>query len=228
MAEETYQEILQALVIDSARNADNMARMERYHEALFSENGKDALAYLKNERGFVDSTIRHFRMGYVADPFPIDRFARGYISIPYLNPAGVFDIRFRKLPTLDEKLPKYWQPAGSTQTIFNVQELDAKNRSVVIGEGELTAVMAYQVGIPAVAYPGVESVKQFHRHLYEGFERVYICGDGDEAGMRFTEQLADMLSNARPVYMPDGEDLDSFCRKHGAEATRKLIFGDEK
>lgn len=216
---------LKALVISDTRNADNTARMETYHEALFTEAGKPALDYLKHERGFIESTIRHFKLGFVAEPHPVDRSARGYISIPYTNDAGVFDIRFRRTPQLGENAPKYWQPSGSRQTIFNVSEIQRHEDFIIISEGELTAVMAHQIGLPCVAYPGVESVKEYHRHLFEGFERVYLLGDGDEAGQGFNDRLAKMLDNAYPISLPPGEDLDSYIKNHGADKARELIFG---
>lgn len=224
--QESYQDTLEALVITEARNADNTARMERYHEALYSPAGAEALEYLHKERGLVDSTIRHFKLGFVADPFPTDRLSRGAISIPYLNPAGVFDLRFRRGPSQPETAPKYSQAAGTKTTIYNVKEIDEKNDFLIIGEGEFTAIMMWQIGLPAIALPGVKSFKPYHRHLFEGFSRVFLCGDGDEAGMRFNEDLAQRLRNGIAIALPDGEDLDSYCRKFGPEKTRKLILGD--
>lgn len=225
--EESYQDILESLVVTEARNADNSARMERYHEALYSPEGKAALNYLKLERGLDDATIKHFKLGYVHNPFPVDRIHAKAISIPYMNPSGVFDIRFRRGPEQPETVPKYSSAAGSKTTIFNVEEIDDSNPYIIIGEGEFTAIMAHQIGLPAIALPGVKSFKSYHRHLFEGFTRVYLCGDGDEAGAHFNEDLAQKLRNAVPIAMPPGEDLDSYCRKHSPEATRKLILGDD-
>lgn len=225
--EESYQDVLESLVITEARNADNSARMERYHEALYTPEGKAALDYLRLERGLTDSTIKHFKLGYVHDPLPIDRAVVGAISIPYMNPAGVFDLRFRRGPGQPESAPKYYSAPGSKTTIFNVEEIDDKNQFVIIGEGEFTAIMAWQIGLPAIALPGVKSFKRYHRHLFEGFSRVYLCGDGDEAGIHFNENLAQQLRNGVPIAMPQGEDLDSYCRKFGAEKTRRLILGED-
>lgn len=226
-SEESYQDVLEALVISESRAADNKARMERYHEALYAPEGKAALDYLHHERGLVDSTIKHFKLGYVHDPFPVDRMHAKSISIPYMNPGGVFDIRFRRGPEQSDSAPKYSSVAGSKTTIFNVEEIDDKNQFIIIGEGEFTAIMAWQIGLPAIALPGVKSFKRYHRHLFEGFSRVYICGDGDEAGIGFNNELAGQLRNGVPVGMPDGEDLDSYCRKFGADKTRKLILGED-
>lgn len=225
--QESYQDTLEALVITEARNADNTARMERYHEALYAPEGAEALEYLHKERGLVDSTIKHFKLGFVADPFPVDRLSAGAISIPYLNPAGVFDLRFRRGPSQPETAPKYSQAAGSKTTIYNVEEIDDKNDFLIIGEGEFTAIMMWQIGLPAIALPGVKSFKSYHRHLFEGFSRVFLCGDGDEAGMRFNEDLAQRLRNGIAIALPEGEDLDSYCRKFGPEKTRQLILGDK-
>lgn len=225
MADESFADTLERLVITPERNQDNTARMNSYHEALFSPAGETALRYLTDERGLAEGTIRAFKLGFVADPHPIDRMAQGFISIPYLTPSGVFDIRFRRGPGNPETAPKYWQPAGSTQTIFNVRALDPHSPYVVIGEGEFTAIMAMQVGIPCIAYPGVESVKPFHRHLLEGFERVYLCGDGDDAGANFNRKLAEMIPNAYPITLPPGEDIDSLVRTKGEKALRDLLFG---
>lgn len=225
--EESYQDVLESLVVTEARNYDNTARMERYHEALYAPEGAKALEYLHKERGLVDSTIKHFKLGYVDKPYPIDRMSQRAISIPYMNPAGVFDIRFRRGPEQSESAPKYSQAAGSKTTIYNVNEIDDKSDFLIIGEGEFTAIMMWQIGLPAIAFPGVNSFKSYHRHLFEGFRRVYLCGDGDEAGARFNEELAMRLRNGIGIALPEGEDLDSYCRKFGAEKTRQLIIGDK-
>lgn len=227
MSEETYQDVLEALVITQEKRKDNQERVEKYHKALYSEHGEEALKYLHEERGLVDSTIKHFKLGLVHDPLPVDRKYAGAISIPYITPGGVYDVRFRRGPGQPEATPKYMQAPGTKTTIYNVNEIEDVNKYLIIGEGEFTAIMAWQIGLPAVAIPGVTAFKPYYRHLFEGFSRVYICGDGDEAGEKFNNELSALLYNATPISLPDGEDVDSFCRKHGAARTRELILGSE-
>lgn len=226
MAEdESLQDILEPLVVSPTQAEDNLARVERYHEALYSPQGAEALAYLKHERGYTDSTIKHFKLGFVGQPFPMDRFAQGYISIPFKTPAGYYGLRFRRGPGIPEDRPKYWSPAGSHTSLFNVEELDDRNHSVAVVEGEMDCMTAWQCGIPAVAYPGVKSIKQYHKHLFEGFQRVYIVGDGDEAGQGFNKQMAEMLRNGYPIDMPQGYDLSDYAKQYGAQKIRELIYG---
>lgn len=199
-------------------------RTASYQSALFEPEGADALDYLVEERGLTLETIRHFRLGLVVDPVESDRPARGNISIPFITPTGVVAIRFRQFPP-DGSGPKYWQPEGTRVGVFNTSAIAQGGSSLVICEGEFDCMVAYQLGLPAVGYPGSGSWKPHHKAMYEGFETVYIIGDNDDkdmgngkrAGSEFAKKVADKVPDPQVRMMPEGHDLTSAFLEHGGE-----------
>lgn len=196
--------------------AGNLARLEDYELQLHSEAGAQHLAYLTEDRGLTPDTIRHFRLGAVIDPDPQDLFAAGRICIPHFNAAGAHVLRFRALPGVDG--PKYWQPAGSRVGIFNVTELITPRPTIYVCEGEIDTMTLVQCGLPAVGFPGAQSWQDHHRYLFDGYERVVIAMDHDEAGQAFGEKVAAKVPGPVPVLMPAGHDVNSFFQQHGRAA----------
>lgn len=205
-------------------------RTASYHQQLFEPGGADALSYLVEERGLQPETIRRFRLGVVADPGESDEPATGRISIPFTTPTGVVSLRFRQVPG-DDHGAKYWQPKGSDIGIFNTPAIAAGGRFLVICEGEFDAMIACQLGLPAVGYPGAGSWKPYHREVYEGFERVLVIGDNDEtwkyddknerlqtAAEKFCQKVADNVPDPTITLCPRGHDLSSFHAAEGPQA----------
>lgn len=161
-----------------------------------------------------------FGLGYVMAG---GEFA-GRLSIPYNTPNGVVAIKYRCTdPTHGEhkgiNCPKYLYEAGCGTHLWNAQALLSTDHCVVT-EGELDAlsVQAY-VGIPAVAYPGVDTwTKQSHWPLcFEGLRDVVVVADGDDVGRKAARRVAESIGiQARVIELPEGSDANSFLALHGA------------
>lgn len=220
----SLKEDLARIVVTPAAQADLTERVDRYHNQLFTPAGAQALDYLKNVRGLNEATIKHFKLGYVVDPLPIDRgTAQGRLAIPHRTLNGYRTIRFRVLGEAPPKTPKYWQPAGTTVGVYNVDALADPEPAIVVCEGEYDTVTLWQAGLTAVGFPGAQSIKDHHALLFEGFERVIICGDGDEAGEAFTQKLANMVPNPVPITLPTGKDLNDVYTSGGRDAILELL-----
>lgn len=198
-------------------------RASAYHNQLFSENGTDLLDYLTDARGLEPETLSLFQLGAVVSPEDSDEPARGKISIPYLTPAGVVSLRFRRGP--EGEGPKYWQPPKSIVTIFNAIELVKHQKWIVVCEGEIDCITAVQAGLPAVGIPGVNAWKSHYFTLFEGYERVIILADNDDKGQgeEFAKRVAEEVPAPAIIKLPDGEDVNSFFVKHGAKELRGLL-----
>lgn len=198
----------------------NIKRVLAYKEQLHSKDGEAQLNYLMHDRGLSRDTIEKFHLGAVLDPDPVDRPAVGRISIPITNLRGPVSIRFRACGAGD---PKYWSPAGTKTALFNVAELATALDYVVITEGEIDCMTLSQCGIPAIGVSGAQAWKSHHRFLLEGLRRVYVAGDGDEAGRSFTEKVADQVPGPHPIALPQGADINDIYRSGGADAVREII-----
>lgn len=169
-------------------------------------------------------------LGYVAEPDPEHEDMRGRLAIPYLVPrGGAVGMKFRCLREHDcgeAGHPKYLAHVGMGQRLFGVVSLSGTGDTVAVTEGELDAIVCSasgpdDVGIPAVAVPGVKGWRDEWRYAFEGFPTVLIFGDGDKAGRAFAAQLAEKIHGSRAISMPDGHDITSFVLEHGAEALRE-------
>lgn len=198
----------------------NAERAEAYEQQLYSSKAEPILEYLMEERGLTVETLKHFHVGAVIDPDPVDQSARGRVCIPHLNMRGISVLRFRAMPGVEG--PKYWQPPGSHVDIYNVVELAVPRAEIAVTEGEIDCMTLHQAGIPAVGFPGVSSFKDYYRHLFEGYRQVTICADNDDKGQGagFAEKLATKVPGPRPILMPEGHDVNSFYMAAGREALR--------
>lgn len=193
--------------------------VSRYHQSL---EGSPAEEYL-GQRGFSLSEVGKFRLGYVEDPLPEHTKYEGMLAIPYLrwHPRfgwGTVDIRFR---VLDDSKPKYRSMPGSRPRIYNTLALMDGGLEVGVCEGEIDAITLSLAGMPTAGFPGSTTLQPHWLSLFEGYTRVNVFTDGDEAGDRLSSELAKKLSNVRVVRFPDGEDANSIYQKLGADALRE-------
>lgn len=115
---------------------------------------------------------------------------------------------------------------------FAKSEISRLKKCILV-EGNVDMVMMHQLGIGnVVASCGtsltVEQIRLIHRFA----EDVTIMYDGDSAGIHAALRginlvLAEGL-NVKVVLLPDGEDPDSFSRKHTLEEVRRFIEDNEK
>lgn len=194
-------------------------RTDAYRDQLHSEEGWEAFDYLTTSRGLTPETIRHFQLGVAVEPLEADEPARGRVAIPYITPSGPVALRFRQLPS-ENHGPKYWQPAGTLTSIFNVDAIIRGGSWIVVCEGEIDAMTAVQAGLPAVGIPGASAWKAHYSAVFDGFERVIICADNDDkgAGEDFAQKVAQAVPGPAIFKWPDGHDLNSFYMENGGLA----------
>lgn len=203
---------------------------EKYADALAGPAGERCATYLA-DRGIVLDLDLPFEignpwmLGYVDAPDAEHEDMRGRLAIPYLVPrGGPVGMKFRCIADHscdDVGHPKYLAHIGMGQRLFGVNALSAPGETIGITEGELDAVVLTDVAqIPAVAVPGVKGWRDEWRHLFEGFPRVLIFGDGDKDGRAFAGKLAELIHGSRAVHMPDQHDITSYVLEHGADALR--------
>lgn len=199
---------------------------ERYSDDLF-----DVLEWLE-ARGIGLGTGATFRLGVVNDPLPDHERYRGRLCIPYLDAKGnVAQLRFRCLRDhncKDHNCPKYMTMAGDDVRLFNTQALLTSEPVLHITEGEFDAMILHQLGLKAVAAPGVNTWARHHTVMCSGFEAAYIWGDGDDAGRDFNNAMQQRLEIARPVSMPQGLDVTDLYLQGGADAVLGLLRDTER
>ena len=204
-----------------------MARLSKSQRELlakatenYERNLGEALPYLQS-RGITEETARMFRLGFVKNPETGHELYQGKLSIPYLTPAGVIDIRFRSLS--NDSGPKYLSRPGASTHIYNIGALSRDNGMLVVCEGEIDTIIATQVGFIAVGLPGANNWKQFYSRVLDGWEKIMLFCDGDNAGREMAKTISRELDNVFPVFMPDNQDVNDVFLAEGAEGLRRRV-----
>ena len=115
--------------------------------------------------------------------------------------------------------------------LYEARQSGGRLSSILIVEGYLDVIGLAQAGIDnAVATLGTATTREHLQRLFRQTSRLIFCFDGDRAGRqaawRALELAIPLLSPGREaffLFLPEGEDPDSFVRKHGAEAFRQQI-----
>jgi len=199
----------------------------------FAPNAKDTLKTALLKKGFTEAQL--LEAGLVIKPDDgrpsYDRF-RNRLTIPILDAKSriiAFGAR-----TLEEGAePKYLNSPETRlfdkgSTVFNF----ARARKAVFDQGELIVVEGYmdvlalaQYGIHnAVATLGTAVTPDHLERLFKVCPQLVFCFDGDTAGQnaawRALEIALALIRDGRRVYfmfMPEGEDPDSYVRRYGPE-----------
>jgi DNA primase len=115
--------------------------------------------------------------------------------------------------------------------LFNARRAIRDAGCVIVVEGYMDVVALAQAGIEyAVATLGTATTPVHVQKLLRQSDEVVFCFDGDAAGRRAAwralenslAQLADG-KQLRFLFLPDGEDPDTYVRKHGKAAFEELL-----
>ena len=165
-----------------------------------------------------------------------DRF-RDRVMFPIMNQKGEV-IAFGGR-VMGEGEPKYLNSPETPlfekgREVFGLPQalaaLRAKDTAIVV-EGYMDVVALAQHGVGnAVATLGTATTPTHVQKLMRQVERIVYCFDGDNAGRKAAWRALENSLEALPeqksigfVFLPDGEDPDSFVRSHGTEAFDRLI-----
>ena len=112
--------------------------------------------------------------------------------------------------------------------LYQAKKAIAKEDCVFMVEGYTDVISMHQCGIEnVVANSGTAlSVHQI-RLLHRFTSNIVLLYDGDNAGihaaLRGTDMLLEEEMNVKVLFLPDGNDPDSFARSHSAEEFRRYI-----
>lgn len=109
----------------------------------------------------------------------------------------------------------------------------SKNNLCLLVEGYMDVIALHQAGIEnVVASSGTALTTEQIKLIKRLTENVTILFDGDAAGIKASFRSIDMLlsegMNIRVVLFPDGDDPDSFSRKHPREFVENYINTEAK
>ena len=220
--------------------------------SYFSERGYDAEIIEKFQLGYCmdksdDFTKAATKKGYkkeylskvglikVKDDRTFD-FYRGRVIFPIHSISGrVLGFGGRTLKS-DKKVAKYYNSPESP--IYNKSEIlyglyfskgeIIKRDECFLCEGYTDVISLYQSGIHnVVSSSGTSLTKEQVRLVKRYTQNLTILYDGDAAGIKASFRGIDLILeeglNVQVVMFPDGEDPDSYAKKHSKEELAEMI-----
>jgi DNA primase len=214
----------------------------------FALNKRDALANEARRKGYKDEFLvktglcfemknEKGEMRNEGTPRLIDRFA-GRAIFPWLNVSGkVVAFGGRKLDAATKGVQQKYVNSPDSEIyhkerelygIYQAKKAIVKDECVYMVEGYTDVIAMHQCGLEnVVANSGtalsIHQVKLLHRFT----PNIVLLYDGDEAGihaaLRGTDILLSEGMNIKVLLLPDGDDPDSFARKHTAQQFRDYI-----
>jgi hypothetical protein len=219
--------VLDSLMLSDSRRRSLDQATTRYHGNL-----GEAASYLE-ARGVNEQTATGFRLGVVSDPMPGHERFQGWLSLPYVTPAGVVGMKFRNLDPTDDH--RWDAPAGSRIHLYNTTALASGGEMCLLVEGEMkTLVATAQLGVPVVGTWGTNWLPHWPR-CFGDFDRVIVVGDNDDKpalkegeappnpGKKHAEKVTKTLQNAELRLPPLGVQLDEWLLSDGPEAVREAL-----
>lgn len=109
----------------------------------------------------------------------------------------------------------------------------ARQDACIIVEGNVDLVMLHQLGIRNVVAPcGTSLTVQQIRLIHKFTSNIILMNDGDSAGIHASLRDIDLILqeglNVKIVLLPDGEDPDSYARKHTLAEMQGFIASGAK
>ena len=201
----------------------------------------DGLAYLRDERGLSEATLRAARVGYVSDAELVRRILLRSFSADVLDELGVvyhgeylafrahrllfplianglpIYLQGRALGAVEKKQDRWRSMRGGVPALYNLDTLEQTDLPVLLAEGPIDTLSAAQwvPGVAAVGVFGAGGLKPEWCPPLRGRD-VLVALDPDEAGERGAAESSRMLLAAgawpRRLAVPNGFDLNDWMR----------------
>ena len=167
----------------------------------------------------------------------VDRY-RGRAIFPWFNVSGkvvafggrVLDSRTKGVAQKYVNSPEsdIYHKERELYGIFQAKRAIVKEDRVFMVEGYTDVIAMHQAGVEnVVANSGTALSNHQIRMLHRFTSNITLLYDGDEAGIHAAMRGTDMLlaegMNIKVLLLPDGDDPDSFARKHSSDELRQYI-----
>lgn len=204
----------------------------------FDLNNRSALASTAISKGYNPDYLVKTGLCYKTERGDlIDRFA-GRVIFPWVGISGktvgfggrLLDSRTKGVNQKYVNSPdsEIYHKDRELYGIYQAKKAIAKEDRVYMVEGYTDVISMHQCGIENVVANSGTALSTHQIHMLHRFtSNITLLYDGDEAGihaaMRGTDMLLSEGMNLKVLLLPDGDDPDSFARKHTASDFRKYI-----
>jgi DNA primase len=199
---------------------------------------RDALSTAAKAKGYKEEFLVKTGLCYRKDNGElVDRYA-GRVIFPWINVSGkVVAFGGRLLDSRTKGVQQKYVNSSDSEIyhkdhelygIYQAKKSIVKEDRVFMVEGYTDVISMHQCGIENVVANSGTALSLHQIRLLRRFTpNIVLLYDGDEAGihaaMRGTDMLLSEGMNIKVLILPDGDDPDSFSRKHTAEEFRAYI-----
>ena len=207
----------------------------------FSTESRDALYQEAKKKGFNTDYLVKTGLCYTRDDGQVrDRFW-GRVMFPVHTLSGkVVAFGGRVLNTADKKVAKYvnspeseiYHKSRELYGIYFAKQAIVRQDKCFLVEGYTDVISMHQAGVEnVVASSGTSLTSGQIRMIHRFTNNITVLYDGDMAGIKASIRGIDMLleegMNIKVMLLPDGDDPDSFARKHNATEFQEYIAAHE-
>lgn len=204
----------------------------------FSLDSFDALSKTAAQAGYNTDYLLKTGLCYRKDNGQITDRYRNRVMFPWFNVSGkvvafggrVLDSRTKGVSQKYINSPEtdIYSKGRELYGIYQAKKQIAKDDRVYMVEGYTDVISMHQCGIEnVVANSGTALTEPQIRLLHRYTNNITLLYDGDEAGIHAALRGTDMLlaegMNVKILLLPDGDDPDSFARKHNATEFREYV-----
>lgn len=202
----------------------------------YSLDRRDALAKTALAKGYTEENLLETGLCFRTDDGRLlDRY-HGRVIFPVHTVSGKVVAFGGRILSSDKKLAKYvnspesdiYSKSHELYGLFQAKSAIVKQGRCFLVEGYTDVISMHQTGVEnVVASSGTSLTEGQIRLLHRFTENITILYDGDSAGINASLRGIDMLLaeglNIKVLLLPDGDDPDSFARKHRADAFQEYI-----
>jgi len=198
---------------------------------------RDALAKAAQKAGYQTEFLVKTGLCIQGEKGIHDRYA-GRVIFPWLNVSGkVVAFGGRLLDARTKGVQQKYVNSSDSEIyhkdhelygLYQAKKAIAKEDRVYMVEGYTDVIAMHQCGLENVVANSGTALSVYQIKLLRRFtQNITLLYDGDEAGihaaMRGTDMLLQEGMNIKVLLLPDGDDPDSFARKHTAQEFKDYI-----
>ena len=168
---EKYQKAFAPAEFEEWKYAHTIPIME---ELLFSD--ERALKYMTEERGFDETILREYHIGY--------NNKRDLICVPMYNTRGMCLGVIGRSPSHTDKIFKNSPGLPTSKSLWNIQKAKRTGETVIICEASFDAMRIAQAGYPNVVACLGGNFSEYHaEQLKMHFNTIIIMTDNDDVNL---------------------------------------------
>ena len=206
----------------------------------YSLDKRDALYKEATKNGYKKEFLEKTGLVIAYDNGGVNDRFRGRVIFPVHTLSGKVVAFGGRVLKKDEKTAKYvnspeseiYHKSNELYGIYFAKQAIVKEDRCFLVEGYTDVISMYQAGIENVVASSGTALTQGQIRLIHRFtSNITVLYDGDAAGIKAALRGIDLLledgMNVKVVLLPDGEDPDSFARKHNASQFSEFIKQSE-